>query len=218
MAARCWPACADGPRGASGEDRSPRAAVGCGIAGRCVRLVPALAPAVGATVDEVQGPLPGDAIVRCRGSRPHAVTIDAPPAAVRPWLAQIGRGAGFTPTTSSTTPASRAPNASCRNTSIWPSATWRTDGCFAADDRNGFRVFGFEEPEWLGWAKPGSTWVWVLRPSTTDSAAWSSASATDRLPWSLVSAPLLELGDFPMMRKRAPRHQSPRWRPATARR
>ena len=25
--------------------------------------------------------------------------------------------------------------------------------------------------------------------------------ATDRFPWSLVSAPLLELADFPMMRK-----------------
>lgn len=51
----------------------------------------------GATVDEVHAPLPGDALVPV----PHftatrVVTIDAPPAAVWPWLVQIGRGrAGF---------------------------------------------------------------------------------------------------------------------------
>jgi hypothetical protein len=51
----------------------------------------------GATDDEVIRPLPGDDIIP--GSQPsvtNAVTIDAPPEQVWPWIVQIGRGrAGF---------------------------------------------------------------------------------------------------------------------------
>ena len=51
----------------------------------------------GATADEVHGLLPGDAVVPVpRFQATRAVTIDAPPEAVWPWLVQIGRGrAGF---------------------------------------------------------------------------------------------------------------------------
>jgi len=51
----------------------------------------------GATHDEVDARLPGDEVVDDNGPRTtRAVTIDAPPAAVWPWLAQIGEDrAGF---------------------------------------------------------------------------------------------------------------------------
>ena len=45
----------------------------------------------GATDDEVQGPFPGDGLVPdAMGQSTMAVTIDAPPAAVWPWLVQMG--------------------------------------------------------------------------------------------------------------------------------
>ncbi len=49
----------------------------------------------GATEDEVQRVWPGDDLVpHPKGEYIHAVTINAPPAAVWPWLVQIGQGRG----------------------------------------------------------------------------------------------------------------------------
>jgi hypothetical protein len=53
----------------------------------------------GATDEEVRRTLPGDELERTYGSRPistRAITIDAPPEEVWPWLVQMGSGrAGF---------------------------------------------------------------------------------------------------------------------------
>jgi hypothetical protein len=49
----------------------------------------------GATPAERAGPLPGDRLVASpRMTTTHATTIDAPPAAVWPWLVQMGWGRG----------------------------------------------------------------------------------------------------------------------------
>lgn len=32
-------------------------------------------------------------------------------------------------------------------------------------DRTAFKVHSYEEPRWLLWAKPDSTWVWQLEPT-----------------------------------------------------
>jgi hypothetical protein len=49
----------------------------------------------GTTADELEAPLPGDELVPDPGVRmTRAVTIDAPPDAVWPWLAQIGQDRG----------------------------------------------------------------------------------------------------------------------------
>jgi hypothetical protein len=49
----------------------------------------------GATEEEAHGALPGDEIVRTpRYACTHAVTIDATPAEVWPWIAQMGQGRG----------------------------------------------------------------------------------------------------------------------------
>jgi hypothetical protein len=55
--------------------------------------------------------MPGDDLVPgCQYSCTRAITIDAPPDAVWPWLVQVGFGkAGFYSTTCSTTSATRAP-------------------------------------------------------------------------------------------------------------
>jgi hypothetical protein len=51
----------------------------------------------GATGGEASGPLPGDDLVAApKGQATHAVTIDAPPEGVWPWLVQLGQDrAGF---------------------------------------------------------------------------------------------------------------------------
>ena len=47
----------------------------------------------GATRDECEGPMPGDDLVdRADFQTTHAITIDAPPDAVWPWLVQMGWG------------------------------------------------------------------------------------------------------------------------------
>jgi hypothetical protein len=47
----------------------------------------------GASDDEVDRPLPGDGVVAGRGFRAtRAITIDAPPECVWPWIVQIGSG------------------------------------------------------------------------------------------------------------------------------
>jgi hypothetical protein len=49
----------------------------------------------GATASETEAPMPGDEIVgRARYRATHAVSIDAPPGRVWPWLAQMGQGRG----------------------------------------------------------------------------------------------------------------------------
>ena len=54
----------------------------------------------GATRDEARGPLPGDELLKdADGTATRAITIDAPPAAVWPWIAQMGpspRGGAYT--------------------------------------------------------------------------------------------------------------------------
>jgi len=66
------------------------------VAGYRTRVRPWLAH-WGATPDEVDATLPGDELVDGTGPRTtRALTIDAPPATVWPWLAQIGEDrAGF---------------------------------------------------------------------------------------------------------------------------
>jgi len=54
----------------------------------------------GATRDEARGRLPGDELLKdADGTATRAITIDAPPAAVWPWIAQMGpspRGGAYT--------------------------------------------------------------------------------------------------------------------------
>ena len=51
----------------------------------------------GATADEVRSPMPGDELVkRASFNATRAITIDAPPEKVWPWIVQMGyRRAGF---------------------------------------------------------------------------------------------------------------------------
>lgn len=160
----------------------------------------------GATESESRGPMPGDDIHVGKGFRAtRAITVSATPGAVWPWIVQMGVGrAGF-------------------YAYDWidnrgrPSATVALDefqdpqpGDLAAPmtsrptSATSFRVARAEAPHQLVWAKPGSVWAWDLRalPEGTtrlvvrlrSAYAWTS-------PKVLLDLALLEVGDFPMMRK-----------------
>jgi len=76
--------------------------MGEGLGGAVIMAIALLTPFLnpqrrkwGATVDEVQRNSPGDDLVpRVKGFYTHAITINAPAAAVWPWLVQIGQGRG----------------------------------------------------------------------------------------------------------------------------
>ena len=79
----------------------------------------------GATDEEVQGPYPGKEVVpEGRRSSTMAVTIEAPPAQVWPWLVQLGwdRG-GWYSWTASITVVAPVPEKCTWSGRTWPSAT-----------------------------------------------------------------------------------------------
>ena len=114
----------------------------------------------GATADEAHGLLPGDALLPVpRFEATRAITIDASPEAVWPWLVQIGRGrAGFYA-------YDRLDNAGVPSAEeILPEHQHVAVGDLAApmalpaNDRNSFRCLA-EEPAWLGWEARSPGWV-----------------------------------------------------------
>lgn len=159
----------------------------------------------GATPDEVAGPMPGDGLLDGAAFvATRAVTIGAPPAEVWPWLVQVGYGrAGFY----SYDLLDNLGRPSVRR--ILPEYQTPTAGDLAApmasppDDRNSFRVAELAAPHRLVWSKPDSTWAWRL----DDRGAGGTRLVTrlkaryDAGPFLPVTLALMEIGDFPMMRR-----------------
>jgi hypothetical protein len=161
----------------------------------------------GATEIEVAASMPGDELV------PHpsfnatrAITIDAPPEDVWPWLTQLGYGrAGFysydlldnagRPSANRILPEHQHPRIG-----DWvPMAA-------AVNETTVFKIKELEPNRLLLWQKPHSTWAWKLEPITGHRTRLITR-LKDRYPWrtnpatGLLSLILLEFGDFPMMRK-----------------
>jgi hypothetical protein len=160
----------------------------------------------GATEEEVANEMPGDELVA--GAQyvcTRAVTIDAPPGAVWPWLVQVGcLRAGFYANDLLDNlghPSARRilPEFQSLELGQWvPMAPTPTDV-------TAFKVAGFAAGEWLLWEQPTSTWAWRLTALPGDRTRlvtrlrilydWHEPA---RALFSLV---LNEFGDFPMMRR-----------------
>lgn len=160
----------------------------------------------GATGEEVAAAMPGDERVpRASFSATRAVTIDAPPEKVWPWLVQIGFGrAGFysydlfdngaRPSAVSILPR-------------WQDARVGDWVPMAAkvSETTAFRIEDCAAGDWLLWAKPNSTWAWVLKPLKGERTRLVTRLKQHN-DWhspvlSLVTVILFELGDFAMMRR-----------------
>lgn len=163
----------------------------------------------GASAAEVHASLPGDDFLpdaRYRSTR--AITIEAPPESVWPWLVQVGcRRAGFYSNDLLDNlghPSARTivPELQQLEVGQWvpmsPSAT--------PSDVTAFKVHSFEPNRWLLWRKPDSTWAWQL--TATDAGGirlvtrihaardWRSAPLMAAL-----GVLLMEFGDFAMLRR-----------------
>jgi len=161
----------------------------------------------GATPAETAGALPGDALLpQAQYRSTRAITIDAPPDAVWPWLVQVGcRRAGFY-------------SDDLLDNLARPSATTIVPGLqrlevgqwvpmsFAATptDRTAFKVDSFELDEWLLWSKPDSTWAWRLTASDGGTRLVTRIHAVydwRNPPMALLGVLLMEFGDFAMIRR-----------------
>ena len=159
----------------------------------------------GATDEEVAGQMPDDELVNPAAfTATRAITISAPPGVVWPWLVQVGFGrAGFysydlldnlgRPSTRRVLPEYQSP---CVGDLAAPMAS-------PANEANSFQVALVEPPTALVWAKPDSTWSWRLTPLDGGGTRLvTRLKAQYRLtPFLPVTVLLLEIGDFPMMRR-----------------
>jgi hypothetical protein len=159
----------------------------------------------GTTDAEAIAAMPGDGLLsRAQFVATRAVTIDAAAEDVWPWLVQTGFGrAGFysydwldnlgRPSASTILPEFQAAG-------IGDVAAPMAE---PANDHTSFRIVEMRRPHELVWAKPGSTWSWLLvseGPGRTRLVTRLKARY-EASPLLLLSVLLMEVGDFPMMRR-----------------
>lgn len=160
----------------------------------------------GASGAEVAAAMPGDELVPDASfNATRAITIDAPPEAVWPWVVQIGYGrAGWysydlfdnaaRPSAEAVLPGFQDPKVG-----DWvPMAS-------KVNEATAFKIKAFEPNGWMLWEKPQSTWAWKLIPldeGRTRLVVRLKALYDWHAPGSaLLTLILLEFADFPMMRK-----------------
>lgn len=162
----------------------------------------------GATTTEVAAGLPGDELLpQAQYRSTRAITIDAPPQAVWPWLVQVGclRSGWY--------------SNDLLDNLAYPSATRLLPGLQHLEignwvpmsptdtpsDRNALKVHSFEVNEWLLWTKPDSTWAWRLVP-TEDGGTRLITRIHAVYDWqhpltAVLGVVLMEFGDFAMLRR-----------------
>lgn len=157
----------------------------------------------GATEAEVARPLPGDDLVpRPTFDATRAITIAAPPAAVFPWLVQVGVGRGgwysYDLLDNLGRPSART---------IDPELQAVAPGdvlAMSPDGTQGITVHSLDAPHRMIWSTPGDTsWAWQL-DETEDGSTRLLTRIRSRIRWSPMSiafSVLLEVADFWMLRK-----------------
>jgi hypothetical protein len=162
----------------------------------------------GATPAEVAQPLPGDEFLPdAQFKATRAITIDAPPGAVWPWLVQVGclRAGWYSndlldnlgrPSATTVIPG-------LQRLEVGQWVPMSPSG--SPSERTALRVHSFQVNEWLLWTKPDSTWAWHLTPINdkgTRLVARIHAVYDWRHPLTAVLGVLLmEFGDFAMIRR-----------------
>jgi hypothetical protein len=179
------------------------AVAGAGLLAAYARLVRPWALRWGATAEEAARPLPGDGLVaKADYVATRAITIDAPPHQVWPWLVQIGSGRAGWYT------YDRIDNAGMPSaTEILPQLQQLAVGDLipmVAGKDIGLRVKELEpERRMLWWDEQGEySWEWVLEPADGRTRLIQRLRVT-RHPW--TRRMLYELvaanGDLVMQRK-----------------
>jgi hypothetical protein len=135
----------------------------------------------------------------------RAISIDAPPAAVWPWLVQVGclRAGWYSDDLLDNLARPSA-------TRIIPDLQHleighRVPMSPRPTDRSSLTVDSFEIDQWLLWTTPDSTWVWRLIPIEHDGTRLV-VRINARYDWrhplrALLGVLLMEFGDFAMLRR-----------------
>jgi len=160
----------------------------------------------GATDDEVHGSMPGDEIVPNPSfNATRAITIDAPPELVWPWIVQMGyRRAGFYTYALLDNAGYDSADRILEEYQPPRIGDW-VPMAKQVNETTAFRVQAFELNRWLLWEKPDSTWAWKLLPldggGTRLILRLKQRYAWERPGSAILTLVLLEFGDFPMMRR-----------------
>jgi hypothetical protein len=159
----------------------------------------------GSTVAEVASPLPGDSLMPgAQYKSTRAISIDAPPEAVWPWLVQVGclRAGWYSNDLLDNLAHPSAdvivPELQHIEVGQWVPMSPKPSA------RSGLMVHSFEANRWLLWTTPDSTWAWQLTPTDhgTRLIARINARYDWRHPhWALLGVLLMEFGDFAMLRR-----------------
>jgi hypothetical protein len=162
----------------------------------------------GCTPAEIFASLPGDALLpRAQFRSTRAITINAPPHDVWPWLVQVGCGrAGFYSDDlldNLGRPSATSLVSDLQHIEVgqWiPMSPSRTPS-----DRTAFKVASFEANESLLWTKSDGTWVWRLNPAENNGTRLVTRIHAV-YDWqhpllALVGVVLMEFGDFAMQRR-----------------
>lgn len=161
----------------------------------------------GATPSEIAAALPGDELLpRAQFRCTRAITIDAPPGEVWPWLVQVGclRGGFYSNDLLDNLghPSARTiiPELQHLRVGQWVPMSPGTPTVETA-----FTVAGLDVDRWLLWSKPDGTWAWMLTGldnGTTRLVTRVHAVYDWRKPaLALLGVVLMEFGDFAMMRR-----------------
>lgn len=168
----------------------------------------------GATDAEVAAAMPGDDVVaRAQFNATRAITIDAPPGTVWPWIAQLGhRRGGFY--TYDLVDNAGEPSADRVIEEYQHIAVGDLIPMF--HESHGlaiaYRVDSFQASEWMLWVhrpheaeQPDSTWSWRLSPLPGDSTRLVTRMKQD-YRWqtprlAMFNLILMEFGDFAMERR-----------------
>jgi hypothetical protein len=119
----------------------------------------------GATQAELAGSLPGDELLpHAQFRTTRAITIEATPAMVWPWLVQVGalRAGWYSNDLLDNLghPSATTIDPDLQHLEVGQWVPMAPSG--SPSDSNAFKVDSFQVNEWLLWTKPDSTWAWRL--------------------------------------------------------
>jgi len=159
----------------------------------------------GATPAEVAAEMPGDRLLpRAQYRCTRAITIGASSEEVWPWLVQVGclRGGWYADDLldNFARPSVRRIVPELQDLRVGQWLAWVPK----PSERTAFVVDSFARPSWLLWRSPNRTWAWRLIPHGSERTRVVTRLRTVyewRRPLALGTVLLMELADYPMMRR-----------------